>query len=130
VFLSNPSLTEIAPFLKNAQTFKQHGLPILDVLTKISTELGPQIPFGNKIDLLNYCIKMYLEAVNRHFDNSMDLGWESDFRQFRSFHKMLTEYRLDMLCQMKEITNKYLEEINQRYHAYYKSYIDTFRNEI
>lgn len=121
-------MTEIVPFLKNAQIFKLHGLPVLDVLTKISTELNPQIPFGDKIDLLFYCVNKYLEAVNRHFDDPIGLVWESDFRQYRSFYKILTEYRLDMLCQMKEITDKYHEEISQQYYAYSKEYNDTIKD--
>lgn len=113
--LLNPSLTKIAPFLKNAQVFEHLGFQVLESLTKISTEFRAWIPVAGRLDLLYCAMKTYFTLLNRHFEFSLD-------PLDRSFYSILTKYRLDMLLKMKAISEKYLQEIKDQYYSYYDPY--------
>jgi hypothetical protein len=104
--LSNPALVNVAPFLKNIRTFKQYGLPILDILTEISIQLKPQIDTEDQVELEYYCTKKYLDSINRQFDDFESTPCES-------INKFVNVYRLNALHRLKEITKKRLEELSE-----------------
>ncbi len=112
--LSNPSLLNVAPFLKNAQEFSNRGFPVFQVLTETAAQLKPQVPIEKGIFLIRHALsKRYFVEVNKYFGIHYDDA---------PFYELLTRYRLDMLNYLKVILTKQLKEINQQYYVYFKNY--------
>lgn len=128
--MSNKLTLEIAPFLLSWNYLEMIGINVIGLLSKIGQEFKYQLDLKMQDDnyLLRRVTERYFAEIQCHqnfISESLEDVFESKklgFERYADIRLKILEFKLHVLQDLRELTEKQLRGLNDSYHIYREEY--------